>query len=79
MSDYQPIPCALHSEYELWIMHRRQLQVRWQDEKGEPHGGKLMPRDVYTRAGEEFLVLESDSGERLDVRLDRIIEARPTG
>jgi len=78
MSDYQPIPCALHSNYELWIMQRRRLQVHWQGENGELHQGELMPKDVYTRAGEEFLVLEG-GGKRLELRLDRIVEARPKG
>ncbi len=78
MTDYQPIPCALHSEYELWIMHRQTLQVRWQDEDGQQYEGVLTPKDVYTRAGEEFLVLEDENGARLELRLDRILSADPS-
>jgi len=78
MSDYQPIPCALHSEYELWIMRQQRLHVCWQDEDGGHHEGVLIPKDIYTRAAEEFLVLEDRTGERRELRLDRILSAVPS-
>lgn len=78
MGAYQPISCALHSQYELWIMRRQPLQLRWRDKQGEQHTGSVMPKDIHTRTGEEFLVLDQEDGTRLELRLDRIISAQPT-
>jgi Rho-binding antiterminator len=75
MSDYIPIDCALYSEYELAIMRRWRLRIVWKDETGLSHVEMLLPRDLQTRQGEEFLIAESGSGERLEIRLDQISEA----
>jgi transcriptional antiterminator Rof (Rho-off) len=40
----------------------------------------LLPRDLQARQGEEFLIAETTTGERLEIRLDQITEAqRPPG
>ena len=72
MSDYQPIDCGLHSRYELAIMHRMPLTLCWQGNDGLTHLETLLPEDLQTSKGEEFLVLMNGSGEQLKVRLDRI-------
>jgi len=72
MTDYTPIDCGLHSEYELAIMHGRSLQLRWRDEAGKAHNELLRPLDLQARNKEEFLVVENRQGERMCFRLDRI-------
>lgn len=34
MTDYQPISCALYSSYEVAILHRTPLRVRWRATDG---------------------------------------------
>lgn len=75
MTDYSPIDCGLHSEYELAIMHRRRLKLRWRDDSGVTHTETLLPVDLQTRNGEEFLIAENRDGERVQLRLDRVERA----
>ncbi len=77
MSDYTPIDCDLYSEYELAIMHRSKLRIGWRDSAGLTHIETLMPRDLQTRQGEEFLIAETAMAERIEIRLDQITEAKP--
>lgn len=80
MSDYIPIDCGLYSEYELAIIRRWKLRIVWKDADGVSHVEMLLPRDLKTLQGEEFLIAETTSGERLEIRLDQIAEAkRPAG
>jgi transcriptional antiterminator Rof (Rho-off) len=79
MSDYRAISCEQHSEYELLIMRRQRLQISGRSERGEERELAVLPLDLISRAGEEFLLVETEAGERLEFRLDRIIEARPLG
>ncbi len=72
MTDYTPIDCGLHSEYELAIMHGRRLQLRWRDEAGKAHNELLRPLDLQACNKEEFLVVENSQGERMRLRLDHI-------
>ena len=73
---YTPIDCGRYEYYELAIMHRQTLFVRWRGEDGVTHLEQLEPRDLRTRDSEEFLcALTVDGHERL-LRLDRITEAR---
>lgn len=72
MTDYQPIACGLYSEYELAVMHRTPLTLCWQGNDGLSHLETLMPEDLETCNGEEFLVARNAAGEQFRVRLDRI-------
>lgn len=75
---YQAISCADHSHYELWIMQRQILHMAWRDDPGREHVGTLQPKDLQTRDGEEFLIATSfSSGERIEIRLDRILHCKP--
>jgi Rho-binding antiterminator len=75
MSDYQPIACGLYSQYELAVMRRTPLTLCWRGVDGLSHLETLLPQDLETCKGEEFLVLLNTAGERLRVRLDRILSA----
>lgn len=76
MTDYTPIDCGLHSEYEVAILHRQKLRMSWRSEQGD-QVQVLLPRDLQTRDGEEFLIAEAADGEVLRLRLDRITHAEP--
>ncbi len=75
MIDYQPIACALHSEYELAIMHRQKLQLKWHDAAGVTHSAIVLPLDLQTKNREEFLLVAYD-GRHESIRLDRITDRR---
>ena len=71
MSDYQPIACADHERLEFAALKRQWLDVTVKagDRLGRQ---RLLPVDIYTRDGAEWLVAETESGERLTLRLDRL-------
>lgn len=76
MSDhYTPIDCALHSQYELHIMHRDRLRLGWHDEAGHEHLEVVRPRDLRTESGGEYLVCERGDGTEVALRLDRIVRS----
>ena len=75
MTDYQPITCGLYSQYELAIMHRTPLTLSWRGLDGLSHLETLLPEDLETRNGEEFLVARNGAGEQFRLRLDRILAA----
>lgn len=68
---YVPIACTTHSHLELHILHRHRLRLRW-------HEGNIwrdqviLPLDLQTRRGEEFLIGQLPSGEEVRIRLDRL-------
>ena len=69
MSDYRTIACADHERLEFSVLKRQRLDVNVTtgDRAGRQ---RLMPLDVYTRDGAEWLLAEPESGERLTLRLD---------
>ena len=75
MSDYIPIDCGQHSEYELAIMQQRKLRLSWQDSDGQTHLETVTPTDLLARRHEEFLVVRTQTREMLELRLDRILSA----
>ena len=75
MSDYTPIDCGQHSEYELAIMQRHKLRLSWQDSDGQTHLETVTPTDLLVREHEEFLVVRTQSGGIRELRLDRVHSA----
>lgn len=73
MTDYRPVDCALHSEYEPAIMQRRRLHLTWLGSDGTAHIEVVIPTDLFTRQGEEFMVITRSAGEIEEIRLDRIL------
>lgn len=65
MSDYQPIACADHERLEFSVLTKQWLNLRV---AGVPQ--RLLPLDVYTHEGAEWLVAQTESGEQLTLRLD---------
>ena len=76
MSDYKPIDCRVYGRYETAIVRRQELVLSWRDERDVTHVERVRPRDLETLKGEEFLLADTDHGERLRLRLDRIIQSR---
>jgi Rho-binding antiterminator len=75
---YRPIPCERHSEYELAILRRTRLDMRWRDASGVEHRARVLPLDTESTASkEEFLLVQRENGSRERIRLDRIIRADP--
>ena len=72
MTDYSPVDCGLHSEYELAIMHHDRLKLGWRDAAGAIHSETVIPVDLRTRNSEEFMVVSVSNGTQLEIRLDRI-------
>jgi Rho-binding antiterminator len=71
VSDYRPIACADHERLEFAALTRQwlDLNVTAGDHVGRQ---RLLPQDVYTRDGAEWLLAETGSGEKLTVRLDSL-------
>lgn len=74
---YTPIDCDLHSQYELAIMHHTKLRIVWRDTAGQEHVCTLLPLDIKTERGEEFILGHDHTGQPITLRLDRIITSRP--
>ena len=74
MTDYIPVDCGLHSEFELAIMHQHKVKLGWRDADGKVHIEMVFPLDLRTRNTEEFLMLAGADGTELEIRLDRITD-----
>ena len=79
--EYVPIDCDRHSVLELLAMRHTPVVVRARPESGvgtvEVEGEV---RDVFTRAGAEYLLLVDREGDELRIRLDRLRGlAEPSG
>ncbi|HEX6929986.1 MAG TPA: transcriptional antiterminator, Rof [Gammaproteobacteria bacterium] len=75
----EPVNCDLHERYELAVMHRETLFIRWRDADGLTHLENLRPVDLRARGGEEFLHAVTVDGEPRVLRLDTITEVRKEG
>lgn len=69
---YKPIACALHDEYEIAIMHKKQLNIKWIDEAEQEHNANVRPTDILVKDKQEFLIARIQDGEVLCIRLDKI-------
>jgi len=72
MSDYTPIDCSLHSEYERAIMRQHKLHLSWEDVEGQMHLENVTPTDLVVRQHEEFLLVRRQNQQMCELRLDRI-------
>lgn len=75
-TDYVPIACDLHSEYELAILHRRPLHLVW-SENNVIHEEAVLPLDLKTEHHEEFLLCRAKDGSTHRIRLDQIRRVKP--
>ncbi len=83
MADYQPVSCQIHSEYELAILRRTRLQLEWRHEAGKTIRQTVLPVDILTKNGAEFLKIktldhkhnqkQNQEKEFVEIRLDQIL------
>lgn len=73
---YEPIPCAIHSEYELAIMQHRHMQLVWQDLNDIKHISRVQPLDLITENHAEYLLVQDHEGQSIKIRLDYIRQYR---
>jgi len=75
MSAYQPIACAAHERLEFAVLRRQRLNLVWRTEAGEERVETVLPVDVATREGAEWLTIQRRGGQSESIRLDRIVSA----
>lgn len=68
---YRPVPCAFHERLEFAVLRRQRLQLVFVDEHGE-HSHGVLPLDVYTRDGAEWLSFSEGGEAPRQIRLDHI-------
>ncbi len=72
--DYVSIACADHERLEFAVLRRRHLQLTWLNQDDcAPFSERVLPLDVETRDGAEWLTIERPGGESEVVRLDHIL------
>jgi len=64
---YRPIPCIQHERLEYAALTRQ-----WLDVKVDGKVQRLLPLDVYTRDGAEWLQARNEVGETVMLRLDAL-------
>lgn len=69
MTDYRPVSCEFHDVLEATATRRIAAGIAFLDPQGHLQWRRARIADVVTRAGGEFIQL--DTGE--EVRLDRIV------
>ena len=65
---YQPIPCAQHERLEFAALTKQWLEVA----VGGGMAQRLLPLDVYTRDGAEWLQAQTAAGDVVTLRLDTL-------
>jgi Rho-binding antiterminator len=77
MSDYRPIACIDHERLEFAVLKRQRLRLRYLDPDAGERAATVLPLDVYTRDGAEWLSVRDGTGSEFVVRLDRILASEP--
>jgi len=67
LSDYRPIACADHERLEFAALTRQWLEMRVDGALR-----RLLPLDVYTRDGAEWLKAQTGAGDVVTLRLDTL-------
>jgi Rho-binding antiterminator len=75
MPAYQPIACADHERLEFAVLRRQHLDLVWRTEAGVEQRETVLPIDVATRAGAEWLTVQHGEGQTEVIRLDRILSS----
>lgn len=78
MSDYVPIACMEHERLEFAVLRRQRLHLEYRDEEsGLTISRIVLPTDVETRDGAEWLSFRTEDRVEVEIRLDRIVSAKP--
>lgn len=71
--DYLSIPCIEHEKLEFAVLRRRRLRLVYRDTDGALREQTVLPTDVATRDGAEWLFFQDGDGIEHVVRLDMIV------
>ncbi|MFW5969350.1 MAG: transcriptional antiterminator, Rof [Halofilum sp. (in: g-proteobacteria)] len=71
--EYHPVPGELYDQYELAILRHEWLRLGWRAPRGECRVEAVLPVDLRTRQGAEYIIVEDLIGRRRCLRLDRIV------
>ena len=70
-SNYVPIDCDTHSQYELACLRRKPVHLTWIAEN-VVYEQEVVPLDVRTESHAEYLIVRLASTEERRIRLDHI-------
>lgn len=70
---YIPIECALHSQYELAIVHNSRCRLVWIDSANNTHSKTVAPLDLLIHNKKEYLKIRTEAEDIVEIRLDRIV------
>jgi Rho-binding antiterminator len=70
--EYLPIACMQHERLEFSVLRRIPLMLEYRTE-GTDRVEKVMPLDVTTRDGAEWLKFQRKDGSEEEIRLDGIL------
>jgi Rho-binding antiterminator len=65
--DYQPIACMQHERLEFSVLRKIPLMLEYSGKRE-----RVLPLDVATRNGAEWLKFRREDGSEEEIRLDRI-------
>ncbi|WP_018078548.1 hypothetical protein [Thiobacillus denitrificans] len=68
MNDYRPIACADHERLEFAALTQQWLELTLEGGMAQ----RLLPLDVYTRDGAEWLQAQTAAGDVVTLRLDTL-------
>lgn len=71
MNDYRPIACSDHERLEFAALKRQWLDVTVTS-GSSGNVQRLLPLDVYTRDGAEWLKAQTQAGDVVTFRLDTL-------
>lgn len=77
-SEYRPIPCALHERLEFSVLRKLFLRIEY-DGPGGRIAEWVLPLDVATRQGAEWLKFRTNDGAIEEIRLDRLLSVNESG
>ena len=73
MSGYVAIPCIEHEKLEYAVLKRQRLRLSFLDAAGARRELLVLPTDVATRDGAEWLSYRDEAGGEGVLRLDRLL------
>lgn len=76
-SDYRAIACIDHERLEFAVLRRQKLRVCLREVEGGERESVILPTDVNTREGAEWLSYRNEKGEDAVIRLDFILRFAP--
>lgn len=70
--EYQPIACILHERLEFSVLRKISLRLEYR-QADQDKVEQVLPLDVATRDGAEWLTFRRVDGSQEEIRLDRIL------